>query len=391
MSTVSNIIENLHSRLIEAFGFNFPATRWLKYDWANKSASDVENFSKHFAAIEINELLAWETKSASLSRSNWLDRMKSVACSNAANLHSSTASDIKKLTSISQYMPTSLTTCSEDTVLIKINHGFWEQIYLIINDGYDPIIMRPTAKLGYQESYLNSRFLDALLFFSRKHASVENSILKFNLIDFGFSYNNGDFWNNEISEVMTTKNPLWLKIMRGSAAGLKIFFSNFPNHSIVEFIDGAYAKQGLFDGKLFKLMSDIGEKADHIFFVVPGHLSNLRYTSIDSECQTVLHVSNNLVHESWPVALAGVGTPILERVASGEHVAVIVQAAVFSVLLAEYLLDAKKQLGLNGRITFLDVGQALDIMAPDTGSIWIKKASTSKRLNIDFSQIPLSI
>ena len=162
----------------------------------NKTIS--ENFSKHFAAIEINELLAWETKSASLSRSNWLDRMKSVACSNAANLHSSTASDIKKLTSISQYMPTSLTTCSEDTVLIKINHGFWEQIYLIINDGYDPIIMRPTAKLGYQESYLNSRFLDALLFFSRKHASVENSILKFNLIDFGFSYNNGDFWNNEI-------------------------------------------------------------------------------------------------------------------------------------------------------------------------------------------------
>jgi len=79
------------------------------------------------------------------------------------------------------------------------------------------------------------------------------------------------------------------------------------------------------------------------------------------------------VHHAWPLMLAGVAVPLLARLAAGEHVAVIVQAAVFSALLPLYLLQAKEDLRLPGRLSFVDLGQALDVMTPETGSIWIRK------------------
>lgn len=388
MIKFSEIVDHLHLQIVKALGFDFPAYRWLEYDWSSNSAEDVEKFSKRYSAQGVNDLLAWETKSVAQSRNDWLTVMGNVACKSAASLRSSSPTDIQKRTNISQYKPASLP-ADGDTVLIKVNHGFWEQLFLIINESYDPVIMRPTSKLGYRKTYLDSRFLDAFVSLSRQHVQMNNNSLQFGQIKFGFSYNSGDFWNHELSEKVINENVQMLKVMRGSAAGLEIFLSNFFEYSTVNLVDGAYAKQGLFDGTLAQLLEDISIKSDHAFFVVPGHLSSLHFKSMNPKCQTILHVSQRLVHEAWPLALAGIGNPILQRVASGEHVAVIVQAAVFSAMLAEYLLTAKKNLQLTGRISFIDLGQALDVLTPETGSIWIKRVS--QKLDVDISQLPLSI
>lgn len=388
MPISSNIVENLHHQISKAIGFDFPATPWLKWDWTNETSENIEKVSQAFSNRDIFDLLVWETKAAAKSRTEWLASLSDVAAKSAAFLHTASPSDIQKRTRITKHNPTSLPP-EGDTVLMKVNHGFWEQVFLIAHDGYDPIITRPTAKRGFQNSYLESRFLDAIVGFTHPHVCVEGNILRFDGIQFGFSYNAGDLWNHELSARASNIDPNALRIMRGTAAGLEIFLSNFPDCSVIDFVDGAYAKQALIDGTLKQLLQDISSKVDHAAFVVPGHLAGLRFDTLAADRQSRLHVSGRLVHQAWPLALAGVGNPILQRLAAGEHVAVIVQAAVFSAMLAEYLLSAKRDLGLSGRLSLIDLGQALDILTPQTGNIWIKRVYPN--LDVDLARLPLSV
>jgi len=198
MPISSNIVENLHHQISKAIGFDFPATPWLKWDWTNETPENIERVSQAFSNRDIFDILVWETKAAARSRTEWLASLSDVAAKSADFLHSASPSDIQRRTRVTKNNPTSLPP-EGDTVLMKVNHGFWEQVFLIAHDGYDPIITRPTAKRGFQNSYLESRFLDAIVGFARPHVRLEGSILSFDGIQFGFSYNAGDLWNHELS------------------------------------------------------------------------------------------------------------------------------------------------------------------------------------------------
>ena len=52
-------------------------------------------------------------------------------------------------------------------------------------------------------------------------------------------------------------------------------------------------------------------------------------------------------------------------------------------------MQAKAALGLSGRLSFIDLGQALDVLTPETGSIWIKKQRFDSLVNAN--KIPLMI
>ena len=77
-------------------------------------------------------------------------------------------------------------------------------------------------------------------------------------------------------------------------------------------------------------------------------------------------------------------TPYEQR---GETITVLVQAAVFSALLALYLHNIKRDLDLPGRLYYYDLGQALDLVSPDVGGWWVQKsraASEAGDLSLPF-------
>ena len=64
---------------------------------------------------------------------------------------------------------------------------------------------------------------------------------------------------------------------------------------------------------------------------------------------------------------------MLARLAGDGRVLVITQSAVFAALLGFFLADARRRLPLPGTcLRYFDLGQALDVAAPETGGVWVR-------------------
>lgn len=384
----NKIADHLHNVIMRIMGFSFPPDKWLYTDWSFSTAEQVENASKMFISRDSENILVWQTRSARKNREAWVESLKDTASLVVNEAQNTDATSLREKFKIERTVPTTLPSLG-DFVLTKVNHGFWEQLFLITHDGYNPHITRPTALRGYRAAYLDSYFLDAFMSLCRDQTSTNESCLAIDGMIFGVSFSSGDQWHEKLLATLHKLDAEKQRIVRGVYAGLSVFLSGFPTAHQACFYDGAYAKQFLLDGSLSGLLEEVSSKADHVVFVVPSHLSGIHFTNLPLDRQTVLHVSGRVVHQAWPVTLAGVANPILMRLAAGEQVAVVVQAAVFSALLPLYLLQAKKKLGLTGRLSFLDLGQALDVLTPETGSIWIKRQES--RLSPETNAIPLAL
>ena len=384
----SEIDYHLHQTLKRVLGFEMPAPSLLKANWTAVAADVVEKAAAHYVNRERLDLMAWETRIARHSRAAWLDHLADAAAEAQRLAGLMDSSRIYDCFKVDRVAPTTLPRAG-DFVLTKINHGFWEQIFLITYDGYDPFLTRPTAKRGYSQYYLESRFLDAMVILGRDQVTIADDMRSFPGINLGISFSSGDYWHDDLMARIPRLDAEKLRVLHGAEAGLSVFLSQMPAARRTHFLDGAYAKQGLIDGTLARLLASFSDEVDHLAFVVPGHLSRLRLIGLPPDRQEVLHVSERLVHQAWPIMLAGVARPLLARLAAGEHVGVIVQAAVFSALLPLYLVQAKAALGLSGRLSFIDLGQALDVLTPETGSIWIKKQRFDSLVNAN--KIPLMI
>lgn len=388
MNIERRIEDHLHETLQRVLGFDFPAPALLGADWKGVAPDGVEKAASLYVNRDSREIMAWETRAARANRLQWLDHLADVASIACSDAQATNPEMIAGRFIINRLLPTVLPDTG-DLILTKINHGFWEQLLLICNDGYDPLVTRPTARRGYSESYLDSRFLDALVILGRSQAKEYEGVLSFAGIDLGISFGSGDFWHGDLIARFAKLDAEMLRIIRGVHGGLSLFMSQMPEALRARFVDGAFAKKGLTDGSLASLLDSFSARVDHLAFVVPGHLAGIRLLRLAPERQQVLHVSGRIVHQAWPLMLAGVARPLLARLARGEHVGVIVQAAVFSALLPFYLVRAKADLGLPGQLSFLDLGQALDVLTPETGSTWIKKRSSD--FGDDAGGLPLAI
>lgn len=382
------IDDHLHETVRHIFGFDFPVLSCLKPEWTGATSDTVENAARLYIKRENFELMAWESRAARHARLQWIDHLADTAAVAAVEADSINAGVIANRFLIDRVSTTEIP-ADGDLVLAKINHGFWEQLFLISHDGYLPHIVRPTARRGYMNAYLDSRFFDSLVLLARKRAKVAQDELTFHGIDLGISFGSGDHWHDDLIDRIPRLDYEALRIVKGVHAGLTVFLSQMLPASRARFLDGAFAKQGLTNGILVSLLHDVAAKVDHLTFVVPGHLAGVRLVGLPPERQQVLHVSARFVHQAWPLMLAGVARPLLARLAAGEHVGVIVQAAVFSTLLPLYLVHAKTGLGLPGRLTFIDLGQALDLLTPRSGGSWINKKGSGFLSGVN--DIPLTI
>lgn len=388
MNEIGIIDDHLYETISRVYGFSFPEMSFLKANFEGRAPEEVEKYAQNFKLVVGKEILAWETQVARKNRLEWLEGLTAIAAVAAEDPVNLDVSCIDARLVIRRFSPCALPNTG-DFVLSKINHGFWEKIFSILHDGYLQKLMRPMSRQGIAEAHLNSRFLDAFFTLSRDKSHVQGANLEFKGLDLGISFSSGDIWHDELMSRASKLDEDTLRIIRGVKAGLSIFLSQFSSVARAHFCDGAFAKQGLRNGTLNELLESFTNQVDHLAFVVPGHLEGVRLAGLSLERQQVLYVSGKFVHQSWPLMLAGIARPILARLAAGEHVGIIIQAAVFSALLPIYLVQAKSALGLPGRLTFLDLGQALDVVAPETGKTWIQKQRSS--LAIDMELFPISL
>ncbi len=256
---------------------------------------------------------------------------------------------------------------------IKINHGFWEQILRIGWRKKPEEIGRPIAPGHYRRIYINTCFTQALIEGMRSCATITDQNIRFDTIDFGFSLNNGMLTHREILDGFETLSEEDRIIGRGAIGGLLAFMERGLGMTSGRFMDGGFPKLTFQSGKLAAMIERCTYQFDRIVYVVPPHLQNIRTATGRDIAQTVYQISGNKLLLSWLPTLYLTAQGISQMLTAGEKVLVITQSAVFSAMLGLYLHDLGKLFdATNLPISFLDLGQVLDMANPISAAGWVK-------------------
>lgn len=255
---------------------------------------------------------------------------------------------------------------------VKINHGFWEQLYALFGTP-DAERMRIREPAKFRTQYVESAFLDALAAAIGRVARPDTGRLRFPGIDFGISLASGSHDHPEVLARFDERPAARRSIVLGAAIGLTAWWGTLFPGLRPAFCDGSFPKRGLATGTLPAALESAAGRSERIVFVVPPHLATIRLTSASIPQETVL-VPPTTVHESWAACLSAVAGHVLARLAADGRVLVITQSAVFSAVLGAFLLDARRRLlPPDAQLRFFDLGQALDVAAPATGGHWARQ------------------
>jgi hypothetical protein len=261
-----------------------------------------------------------------------------------------------------------------DFIHIKVNHGYWEQVYAIVHQAHEPDLMRIKSRYRYLVDYEHSYFMDALNVLMADHARLEEGTLRFPDIKFGFSFGNGDHRHAQIVRTADRKGPEELKVLAGVAIGARSMLAALTGAERFGFVDGAFAKVGLRDGTLESTLRTVADSSDEVVFVVPPHLEQVRMAGVPQHKQSTQLVSGKIVHQSWILSLHFVSEKVMPALEAGRSVAILTQSAVFSALMGLYLKSLKDALKAPGRLHVFDLGQVLDLgVGPEAGQ-WAKRA-----------------
>ncbi|MFM8414433.1 MAG: hypothetical protein ACKOCX_06885 [Planctomycetota bacterium] len=261
---------------------------------------------------------------------------------------------------------------------VKINHGFWEQLYALFGRP-DAERMRIKEPARFRTQYVESAFVDALAVALGRVARPEAHRLRFPGMHLGVSLASGSHDHPELLARFTERSAARRSIVLGAAIGVVAWWETLCPGLQPAFCDGSFPKRGLATGALQAALDAAAERSERIVFVVPPHLAGIRLAGARIPQETVL-VPPTTVHESWAACLAATAGHVLARVAAEGRVLVITQSAVFSALLGAFLLDARRTLlPPDARLRFFDLGQALDVAAPAAGGPWARQQETGGR------------
>ena len=269
-------------------------------------------------------------------------------------------------------MESLLTSNARDFVYTKINHGFWEHLFSIFSDRIDPQRMRITEVEIYQRHYVGSSLLVPLARLVWASAAPTTDEVAFAPIHFALSLGNGRETHPENLrdfDAMTTNVRL---LTSGAAIGAAAFFGALFGDRRIHADDGCFPKRGFTTGVLEEVLRARLALSDRVVCVVPAHLDGLQLKMSDLPHESLV-ISRTHVHEGWLATLRTVARPLLERMWRGENLMAIAQAGVFATILALFLVQAKRRLGLDGvRLDFFDLGQVVDVANPDDTGTWVR-------------------
>ena len=262
-----------------------------------------------------------------------------------------------------------------DVCYVKINHGFWEQIYALFGDP-DPVRMRINDAQRVQwlrGCYINSGFADALAAATAAVARPHGPLLRFDGVYLGVSLHNGGLDHEAVLAHFPTWDAAMQRVPLGAAIGLAAWWDSLFPELRPAFCDGSLPKRGLNTGRLRETLTWAADRSDRIVFVVPPHLARVRLGGTAIPQETVV-IPAQAVHESWVDCLRAAAGHVFARLASDGRVLVMTQSAVFSALLGSFLADARRRLPLPGTVLrYFDLGQALDVAAPNAGGPWVRR------------------
>jgi hypothetical protein len=266
-----------------------------------------------------------------------------------------------------------LESASKDCVYVKLNHGFWEDLYGLFAAASEQKRRRPRDLDFSRESTVGSGFLLALECLTREFGRLTSTGIKFSEINYALNLTDGMIPNDELLENFDTISPLMQEVCSSAAVGAASYFQKLFGKARVNVQDGCFPKRGFLDGELREVMTSQAAMSDRIVFVVPPHLRSIRLEVSPSPKQEVIHVSRELAQESWVASLYTTAAHIMGRMQAGQSVLVIAQCGPFAVLLGLFLARAAKELACNGaRLRYFDLGQVTDIANPPKSGPWIK-------------------
>lgn len=266
-----------------------------------------------------------------------------------------------------------------ETCYVKINHGFWEQLYALFGRP-DAERMRIKEPARFHTQYVESGFLDALEVAIGRVARPEGHRLGFPGMHLGISLASGSHDHPELLARFAERPAARRSIVLGAAIGLVAWWETLAPGLQPSFCDGSFPKRGLATGALPAALDAAAARSERIVFVVPPHLATIRLAGARIPQESVL-VPPTTVHESWAACLAATAGHVLARLAADGRVLVITQSAVFSAVLGAFLLDARRRLlPADARLRFFDLGQALDVAAPAAGGPWARQQETGGRV-----------
>jgi len=205
------------------------------------------------------------------------------------------------------------------------------------------------------------------------------SRLTFPGMSLGVSLASGTHDHLDVITSFPGRPPRQQLVILGAAVGLVAWWETLFPGLRPAFCDGSYPKRGLATGTLKTALLQAAAASERIVFVVPPHLAAIRLADVPIPQETVV-VPPTLVHESWIPCLEATAGHVLGRLASNGRVLVLIQANVFSAALGAFLLDARRHLfSADARLRIFDLGQALDIAAPDCGGLWAKQHAAGDR------------
>lgn len=260
----------------------------------------------------------------------------------------------------------------EDFWYLKINHGYWEQLFRIFGTP-DPVKMRVRSAEYWRWAYIDTGFAFALEALIARYARLDAGTLSFPGMHFGFNLMNGSDSHETLVENFLSSDQATQVILQGATIGLTATFESLYGPCRLALADGSFPKRAAMEGSLRETLYGFAAHSDRIFFVVPPHLKGITLEGVDIPQETLL-VPGERVHECWAAALWAVGRRVFEQLETNARVMIITQSAVFSALLGLFLRAAKDALQTRGRqLFFFDLGQALDSATPASGGLWIKK------------------
>lgn len=264
-----------------------------------------------------------------------------------------------------------------DLFYIKINHGFWEQLYAIFGPP-DPTRMRIEDPSPFVRQYVQSAFVDALRASLASIAAEMPHLSRARGVHLAISLGHGGAPHAHVLQRFESRDGSRQTIAMGAAIGLIGWWSSTFPQTELTFDDGCLPKTAIFSGELAQLLDWASRSSDRILFAVPSHLMQVRLAASSVRQETVLIPSSG-VHESWLPCLYETARHVLARVTTGERVLVLTQSAVFSALLGAFLAEAKRELlPTTGLLRFLDLGQVLDVATPSTGGRWVRTVSSPR-------------
>lgn len=260
-----------------------------------------------------------------------------------------------------------------DCVYVKLNHGFWEDLYALFVADTNRDRPRRLELDVSRAGTLESGFLLAIVNLLDAFAVKATDGIHLADVHFSVSFTNGTRPMTGFVQSFAETSPLYRAVAEAAVVGAAGFFQKLFGMKHIHLADGCFPKFGYLNGDLGRVLERHASASDRIIFVVPPHLRNIRLAAAGSVRQEVIHVPRETVHESWVACLWDTASHILKQMLNGERVLVISQCGPFTVLLGLYLAKAAKDLApAHARLSYFDLGQVTDIANPDQSGPWLK-------------------